>query len=203
MAMTWESENLPAIVQAWYPGQNGGTAIADVLFGRVNPSGRLPVTFYRSTEDLPAFEDYSMSNRTYRYFSGKPLYPFGHGLSYTHFTYGPMETVSKEVRADGTVSVRLDVKNTGKRDGDEVAQLYVKRVKSASDDPVRSLAAFQRFHLAAGASTTVRFEIPAAALRHWDAGQSRYVVDPGEFEILAGASAGDIRQTARMRIVPN
>ncbi len=105
VALLWEVENLPAILQAWYPGQEGGRAVAEVLFGEVNPSGHLPVTFYRATADLPAFTDYSMSNRTYRYFSGKPLFAFGHGLSYTKFDYRSGKLASKKIAANGTAKV--------------------------------------------------------------------------------------------------
>ena len=107
VALTWEDEHLPAILQAWYPGEDGGRAVAEVLFGEVNPSGHLPITFYRATTDLPAFTDYSMANRTYRYFSGKPLYAFGHGLSYTSFEYTDGKLESNKIAPDGTVKVTL------------------------------------------------------------------------------------------------
>ena len=115
VALTWEDEHLPAILQAWYPGEEGGRAVAEVLFGEVNPSGHLPLTFYRSTADLPAFTDYSMTNRTYRYFNGKPLYAFGHGLSYTKFDFHNGKLDSKKIAPDGTVKVSFTLKNSGKR----------------------------------------------------------------------------------------
>jgi beta-glucosidase len=145
VAMPWESANLPAIIQAWYPGQAGGIAVARVLFGDYNPAGRLPITFYRSTSDLPPFIDYSMANRTYRFFSGKPLYPFGHGLSYTTFRYGETKTAQSAIGADGVVKVTVDLTNTGERDGDEVVQIYAHRIGEKNPQlPRQRLCAFQR-----------------------------------------------------------
>ena len=152
IALTWEDEHLPAILQAWYPGEEGGRAVAEVLFGEVNPSGHLPVTFYRATADLPGFTDYSMTNRTYRYFSGKPLYAFGHGLSYTKFDFKSGKLDSKKIPADGTAKVTFTVKNSGKRDGDEVAQVYYRHVNSAVPQPKLALCGFQRVSLKRGES---------------------------------------------------
>ena len=127
IAMPWEAEHLAAIVEAWYPGRAGGTAVADVLFGKYNPAGRLPVTFYRSTLDLPEFEDYRMKNRTYRFFKGMPLWAFGYGLSYTTFRYDNLAIAQSELHKDGKLDLTVDVSNTGTRDGEEVVQLYVSR----------------------------------------------------------------------------
>jgi beta-glucosidase len=196
MAMPWEAENLPAILQAWYPGQNGGTALADVLFGKSNPAGRLPVTFYRSTGDLPPFEDYSMARRTYRYFDGKVLYPFGHGLSYTRFEYG--KPTASKVSPEGKVTVSLDVKNTGDRDGEEVVHLYVQHLDSKIPQPIHSLAAFKRVAIKSGATQRVELDVPARALRYWDEAKNDYVVPRGEFEIQIGASSADIRKTLKL-----
>ncbi len=201
IAMPWEAETLPAIVQAWYPGQNGGTAVADVLFGNVNPSGRLPVTFYRSTGDLPDFTDYSMKNRTYRYFKGKPLYAFGHGLSYTRFDYGKLQTSAAEMTQDGTVKVRVRISNAGDRAGDEVVQLYVRHLDSKVPQPLHSLAGFKRVSLEKGESSEVEFDLPASALRYWDEATEQYVVPVGRFEIQVGSASDDIRATARMKLV--
>ena len=142
IAMPWEAENLPAILQAWYPGEQGGRAVADVLFGDFNPAGRLPVTFYRSTADLPAFEDYSMSNRTYRYFNGRPLFAFGHGLSYTRFKYRDAKLDKTKVSANDTLKLTFNLANTGARDGDEVAQVYFRHVKSALPQAKLALCGF-------------------------------------------------------------
>ena len=133
MAVPWEAKNLPAIVQAWYPGEQGGQAVAEVLFGDVNPAGRSPITFYASTADLPPFDDYSMTNRTYRYFNGKPLFAFGHGLSYTKFRYSKMRLGSGKL--SGGIDLSFVLKNTGQRDGDEVAEVYFRHVKSAVPQP--------------------------------------------------------------------
>ena len=126
IAMPWEAEHVPAIVQAWYPGEQGGRAVAEILFGEANPAGRLPITFYRSTSDLPDFDSYSMSNRTYRYFSDEPLFAFGHGLSYTKFKYSDAKLDNKAIPPDGTLKLSFTLKNTGKMDGEEVAQVYFK-----------------------------------------------------------------------------
>jgi beta-glucosidase len=154
IGLAWESENIPAIVNAWYGGQAGGQAIADVLFGDYNPAGRLPVTFYRSIDDLPDFEDYSMANRTYRYFKGTPVYPFGYGLSYTSFRYGEPDVAP----AAGSIQVKTTVTNTGDRDGDEVVQLYVSNKRDFTT-PIRALKGFRRIHLKAGESQTVGFTL--------------------------------------------
>jgi beta-glucosidase len=154
IGLEWESQNIPAIVNAWYGGQAGGQAIADVLFGDYNPAGRLPVTFYRTADDLPDFEDYSMANRTYRYFKGTPVYPFGYGLSYTTFEYGEPDVV----REGESLKVKTTVTNTGDRDGDEVVQLYLTN-KRDFVTPVRALKGFKRIGLKAGESQTVEFTL--------------------------------------------
>jgi len=193
MALTWEDEHLPAILQAWYPGQEGGRAVAEVLFGDVNPSGHLPITFYRSTADLPAFTDYSMANRTYRYFSGKPLYAFGHGLSYTKFNYSGGKLDSNKIAQDGTVKVTFTIKNSGGRDGDDVAQVYYRHVNSKVPQPKESLCGFKRVSVQKGKSTQVTVEIPAQRLRYWDVEKKQYVVEAGNYEILVGAASDDIK----------
>jgi beta-glucosidase len=193
MALTWEDENLPAIVQAWYPGGDGGRAVAEVLFGDVNPSGHLPITFYRATSDLPAFTDYSMTNRTYRYFTGKPLYAFGHGLSYTTFEYDNGKFDSSKIAPDGKVTVSFAIKNTGKRDGDDVAQLYYRHVNSKVPQPKQSLCGFKRVSVKSGAETVVTIEVPAERLRYWDEAKKQYVVEPGEYEFLLGSGSDDIK----------
>jgi beta-glucosidase len=203
IAMPWETENLPAIIQAWYPGQAGGTALARVLFGDCNPSGRLPVTFYRSTDDLPPFEDYSMTNRTYRFFPGKPLYAFGHGLSYTQFHYGPVTLASERVATDGIVTVGVKVTNAGERDGDEVVQVYFRHPEATNPKlPRQRLCAFQRVSLPRGQSASVKLVVPASTLRRWDSQQKAYVVEPGDYVLEVGASSTDIRGTVRVRLGP-
>ncbi len=157
LAVKWARDRVPALVEAWYPGQAGGAAIADVLFGDYNPAGRLPVTFYQSADQLPAFEDYSMKGRTYRYFQGEPLYPFGYGLSYTSFTYSRLDCPD-QAASSHDVAVSVEVRNTGKLAGDEVVQLYVKH------DGVRSLEGFRRIALQAGERKTVKFVLGSRQL---------------------------------------
>ena len=193
MALPWEDENLPAILQAWYPGQEGGRAVAEVLFGEVNPSGHLPITFYRATADLPSFTDYSMKNRTYRYFESKPLYAFGHGLSYTAFDYKKAKLASKKIDSTGTLKVTFTIKNTGKRDGDAVAQVYYRHVNPKVPQPKLSLCGFSRVSLKSDALTEVKIEVSAARLRYWDEATKQYVVEPGDYELLVGAASDDIR----------
>ena len=200
IAMPWEAKNLAAILQAWYPGGQGGTAVADVLFGKYNPAGRLPVTFYEKTDDLPDFTDYHMANRTYRYFTGKALFPFGFGLSYTTFRYDPASLGSSTVTPKGTVHVEVPVANTGARDGEEVVQVYVKNLNTGKPQPIRSLVGFQRVPIAAGATKKVAFDIPAERFRYWDVTKNAYVVDPGAYQLEIGASSGDIRQSAQVTV---
>ncbi|MFT3781018.1 MAG: glycoside hydrolase family 3 C-terminal domain-containing protein [Nibricoccus sp.] len=196
VALPWASDHANAIVQAWYPGQAGGTAVADVLFGKANPAGRLPVTFYRETKDLPAFTDYSMANRTYRFFKGQPLYPFGHGLSYTQFAYKNLQVA--KTATPGELSVSIDIANTGKRDGDEVVQFYAQEPASAKARANLSLCGFKRIALKAGETKTVSYLVPATALRRWDKEKNAYVFYSGEWTIQAGASSGDLRQKAQI-----
>ena len=193
IALPWEDEHLLAILQAWYPGEEGGRAVAEVLFGEVNPSGHLPLTFYRATTDLPAFTDYSMTNRTYRYFNGTPLYAFGHGLSYTKFEFKNGKLDSKKIAPNGTVKVTFTVKNSGKRDGDEVAQVYFRHVKSSVPQPTLALCGFARVSLKHGESKKVTVEVPTERLRYWDTDKKQYVVEPGNYEFLIGAASDDIR----------
>ena len=158
IAIPWESENIPAIINAWYGGQTAGTAIADVLFGDYNPAGRLPVTFYKGDNDLPGFSDYSMNNRTYRYFKGEALYPFGYGLSYTSFKYDMLK-VPVTTAAGKNLTVSARIANTGKLDGEEVVQLYISRQDVHGKAPIRALKGFGRISLKAGESRTVSFTL--------------------------------------------
>ena len=163
LGVNWADAHVGAIVEAWYPGGQGGAAVASLLAGDYSPAGRLPVTFYKSVEQLPPFEDYSMSNRTYRYFKGEPLYPFGYGLSYTTFDYANLRVSSEEVEAGASVTVSAEVTNSGAMDGDEVVQLYVMH-PDIEGAPVRSLEGFKRIHLMKGETKTVEFSLDARAL---------------------------------------
>ncbi len=202
IAMPWAAENLPAIVQAWYPGEEGGRAVAEVLFGDVNPAGRLPVTFYRSTEDLPAFDDYSMDNRTYRYFPGTPLFAFGHGLSYTKFDYSDARLNATNFTAAGTVKVSFTVKNSGERDGEEVAQVYFRHAHPAPSQAKLALCGFVRTALVHGQAAHVTLNIPVERFRYWDNLKKQYAVEPGDYEILIGAASDDIRAQVPLTISP-
>ncbi|WP_158996111.1 glycoside hydrolase family 3 C-terminal domain-containing protein [Mucilaginibacter sp. L196] len=163
LAINWEAENVPAIIDAWYGGQAAGRAIADVLFGDYNPAGRLPVTFYKSTADLPAFDDYSMRNRTYRYFNGEVLYPFGYGLSYTTFKYSNIKVPQTLITGKSYI-VTAQVQNSGKVAGEEVVQLYVKHLDNGIRKPIVALKGFKRIYLKAGETKTVSFNINPESL---------------------------------------
>jgi beta-glucosidase len=158
LSVNWAKEHANAILDSFYPGEEGGSAVAETLSGRNNPAGRLAVTFYTGVDQLPAFEDYGMKGRTYRYFEGTPLYPFGYGLSYTTFSYSGLKVPPKPIKAGDPLPAEVTVTNTGKRAGDEVAELYLSfpDVKGA---PLRALRGFQRVHIEPGASQTVKFEL--------------------------------------------
>lgn len=186
IALLPETETCDAIVQAWYAGQEGGTAVADVLFGDCNPAGKLPVTFYKSTSQLPDYEDYSMKGRTYRYFSDA-LYPFGYGLSYTTFKMGNEKLTAA---ADGTGSVSVDVTNTGNREGTEIVQLYV-RDKADTEGPTKSLRGFQRVTLKAGETKTVTIPLTRKTFELWDSITSTMRTKAGNYEVMCGNSSAD------------
>ena len=186
IALQPETETCEAIVQAWYPGQEGGTAVADVLFGDVNPSGKLPVTFYKNSNQLPDYEDYSMKGRTYRYFSDA-LYPFGYGLSYTTFKMGNEKLTAA---ADGTGSFSVDVTNTGNREGTEIVQLYV-RDKADTEGPTKSLRGFQRVTLKAGETKTVTIPLTRKTFELWDCITSTMRTKAGNYEVMCGTSSAD------------
>ena len=156
LAIPWEDKNLPAILNTWYGGQSAGTAIADVLFGDYNPAGRLPITFYKSDNDLPAFNSYSMTNRTYRYFEGEALYPFGYGLSYTTFKYDELK-LPLSIAKTKNIKVSVNVTNTGKVNGEEVVQLYVTHQNKKIKIPLKALKGFKRILLKAGETKTIKF----------------------------------------------
>ncbi|HJS24894.1 MAG TPA: glycoside hydrolase family 3 C-terminal domain-containing protein, partial [Pyrinomonadaceae bacterium] len=188
LAVNWANQNAPAILHAWYPGGEGGTAVADVLFGDYNPAGRLPVTFYKSVDQLPPFTDYSMAGRTYRYFKGDPLYPFGFGLSYTKFAYSKLK-FSKSVKAGEPIKVTFDVKNTGDRDGDEVVQLYLTDVAASAPVPIRALVGFDRISLKTGEKRSMTFIIMSQQMSLIDNSGKR-VIEPGEFLLKVGDLSG-------------
>lgn len=194
MAMPWEQQNIPAIVNAWYGGQSGGTAVADVLFGDYNPAGRLPVTFYKNDSDLPNFKDYNMAGRTYRYFKGEALYPFGYGLSYTTFSYTKLN-MPINVKKGKSIVVSTIVSNTGKFDGDEVVQLYLSYPDVKGKAPVRTLKGFQRIHLKKGESKIVRFVVNSEQLMLVNENGQAYQ-PTGKLMISVGGGQPGIQQTA-------
>jgi beta-glucosidase len=186
LAVTWAQQHANAILEAWYPGEAGGEAIAETLSGKNNPGGRLPVTFYESVDQLPPFSDYSMTNRTYRYFSGTPLYGFGYGLSYTTFSYSGVHASQKTLRAGDTLKIEADVKNTGAQAGDEVAELYLTPPHTAVS-PKLELAGFKRVHLAPGESRHMVFELDPRTLSQVDDKGVR-AVRPGAYTLHVGGS---------------
>jgi beta-glucosidase len=199
IATPWEADNIPAIVNAWYGGQSAGTALADVLFGDYNPSGRLPVTFYRSDSDLPSFEDYSMKNRTYRYFTGKPLFGFGYGLSYTSFRYDQLQTPAAN-GSGKSMQVSVRVTNTGKKAGDEVVQLYIVNQNTAIKTPLKALKGFQRVALKPAESRVVRFTLSPEDLSYVDANGQRKSLT-GTVQIAIGGSQPDEPNTTSGNVV--
>ncbi len=192
IAVNWAEEHVPAILMAWYPGEEGGTAVADVIFGDYNPAGRLPVTFYRSLDQVPHFEDYRMQGRTYRYLEQEPLYPFGYGLSYTRFRYGNLAIDPETADPEGIVSVEADVENVGGRAGDEVVQLYVSDLQASAPVPVRFLQGFERVRLEPGERRRVAFRIDPARLFLVDR-HGRRIVEPGEFRVWVGGGQPGLR----------
>jgi beta-glucosidase len=200
LAVNWAQDHVPAILEAWYPGQAAGSAIADVLFGDYNPAGRLPVTFYRNISDIPAFDDYRMAGRTYRFFDGTPLYPFGFGLSYTTFRYTNVRVTPDILAATDSVTVSADITNNGNRAGDEVVQLYVRHVGSKVARSRRDLKGYRRITLAPGQTRTVMFNLPASSLAYWDENANRWVVESDSVEVEVGASSSDIRLRKIIRV---
>ncbi|MBQ4028934.1 MAG: glycoside hydrolase family 3 C-terminal domain-containing protein, partial [Prevotella sp.] len=179
-----------ALVQAWYAGQGGAKALADVLLGKYNPSGKLPVTFYTSNDDLPDFLDYSMENRTYRYFKGNALYPFGFGLSYTNFTYGKGKLSKSSMKVDGQVTLTVPVTNSGQREGAEIVQVYVKSLDNPTA-PIKSLKGFQKLQLAAGETQKAQITLDGEAFEYYDPSIDELSTRRGKYQILYGSSSLD------------
>ena len=201
VAMPWAVTNIPAILQAWYPGEQGGRAVAEMLFGDADPGGRLPVTFYGSTEDLPSFQNYSMSNRTYRFFKGTPEFAFGHGLSYTRFDYDKVRLDATNVTINATLKLSFTLRNTGSYDGDEVAQAYVRRTDSDDFRAKQALCGFTRVHVGKNETANVSLEIPLDRFRIWSTTEKRYVVEPGAYELMLGAASDDIRARLPVKVI--
>lgn len=185
-----------AVLLAWYPGEQGGNAVADILFGKVNPAGRLPVTFYQSNNDLPAFDDYSMKGRTYRYFNGEVQHPFGFGLSYTSFDYNGLVVSS----SSSGYSFHFSIKNTGNLIGDEVPQLYVRRVSAGAGEPIKQLKDFKRVSIASGKAVKVSLQLKISELEYFDEQKGKWLIYPGEYEIMIGGSSEDKKLVHRLTI---
>ena len=197
IALNGLEKELEAILMAWYPGQRGGNAIASVLFGDYNPGGKLPVTFYSSTSELPDFKDYNMSSGngfTYRYYKGKALYPFGHGLSYTKFKYSKLKVNKIRLTEKEKFKISFTIKNIGNYNGDEVVQVYIKDLNSEFQMPIKQLRSFERISLNKKDEKIIEFEfIPIKDLRYYNSTKQKYMVEKGSFEIQVGSSSEDIR----------
>ncbi|MDH6304336.1 beta-glucosidase [Parabacteroides sp. PF5-5] len=190
LALNWEEANLDAILNAWYGGQEAGTAVADILFGDYNPAGRLPITFYKSVDQLADFQDYNMKGRTYRYMTETPLYPFGYGLSYTTFEYKNAKLSQDKISKTQSVTLTLDIANTGKADGDEVAQVYIKNPNDP-EGPIKALKAFKRVHVNAGSSQQLSIELQPKAFWSFNDPKQIMEVRSGKYQILYGGSSAD------------
>jgi beta-glucosidase len=202
-SVVWTQENVPAIIHVTHGSQELGNAVADVLFGYVNPAGRLVQTWPKTLDDLPALMDYDIRRgRTYMYSETEPLYPFGYGLSYTSFRYLDLRTSASALTADAPLAVAVDVNNSGPRAGDEVVQLYVRRPDSARVHPKRALKGFRRVHLAPGETRAVDFKLEASDLATWDPESRSFRVEPGPMELLVGGSSADIALRRTVTVGP-
>jgi beta-glucosidase len=201
LSTKWARDNVPAMLEAWYAGEEGGNAIADVLLGEFNPGGRLPYTVYESAGDVPPDDDYDITHGyTYMYFKGQPVFPFGHGLSYTTFDYGPLNLSSAKTTPDGKTTLSVEVTNTGPRAGDEVVQFYGHEKVCSVKQPDKKLLAFERIYLAPGEKKVVTQQVPADRMAIYDEKIHKFVVEPGVFEVMAGSSSEDIRARGQYEV---
>jgi beta-glucosidase len=202
-AINWTQENVPAIIHLALNSQEEGRALADVIFGDYNPGGRLVQTWPRSLEQLPPMMDYDIRHgRTYQYFKGEPLYPFGYGLSYTNFAYSKLRTSTASLRGGGSVRVSVEVRNTGSRAGEEVVQLYVKHLNSSVSRPNQELQGFKRVALRPGETKTVTLEVKAEQLAYWNVSRHEFVIEKGAVQLMIGSSSADIRLQKTIAIAP-
>jgi beta-glucosidase len=202
-AINWSQANVPAILHITHAAQEQGAAIADILFGDYNPAGRLVQTWPKSLDQLPPIEDYNLRNgRTYMYFKGEPLYPFGHGLSLTSFSYSNVKLSSSTLKINATLTVKVQVRNSGKRAGEEVVQLYAQFPKSVVERPLKELKGFQRISLKPGEAKTVQIPLKAESLAWWNEKKNGWDLEPGTVNLLIGASSADIRLRTNLRLVP-
>jgi beta-glucosidase len=201
LTVPWLKQNIPAMLQAWWPGDEGGHAIADVLFGDINPAGRLPHTVYASEEQVPPREEYDVTKGfTYMYVKGEPLFPFGHGLSYTTFKYSELKLSQATARDGDTITAALDVANTGGRDGDEVVQVYAREPAGKVAKPQARLAGFKRVTIKAGTHVTVSIPVEVARMRYWDEAKHAFVAEPGSYELKVGSSSADLPLNASFKV---
>ena len=201
LGVAWAHDRLPAILAAWFPGEAGGIAVARALFGVDNPGGKLPYTVYANLDGVPPQNEYDVSKGyTYQYFKGVPLYPFGHGLSYTRFRFTNLTLSAPSITAKGEVQIAFDLTNVGDRAGDEVAQLYTHQLKSKSYQPLRTLRAFRRVTLQPQETQRITFTLPASQLAWYQGGTIGSAVEPGVFDIGVGASSDNIRLRAPLTV---
>ena len=200
LALNWENENIDGIIEAWYPGQQGGTALAEILTGGYNPTGRLPLTFYKSEKDLPEFEDYNMKGRTYKYFTGTPLFPFGYGLSYSNFTMSNLNLSRQIATSKDSLTISIDVKNTSKLNGSEVVEVYASAKNIPQFRAVKSLIGFVKAPINAGETKKVSIRIAVNSLRQFDENLNDYRVYSGEYQIGVGESSGNILMSTKLKV---
>jgi len=201
LTIPYIKEHAPAILEAWWPGEQGGNAIADAIFGNINPGGKMPLTVYASAEQVPSQDEYDVTKGfTYMYINGKPLFPFGHGLSYTTFNYSNLKLSAKQIKASDAITVSVDVKNTGKMAGDEVVQLYIHDVSPSLKRPTEELRGFERITLNPGQTKTVTLTIPASKLAFYDEKIHDFRVEPEPIDVLIGSSSADIRLKSQFRV---
>jgi beta-glucosidase len=202
IAINWSQQNIPAILHITHDAQEEGTAIADALFGDIDPAGRLVQTWPKSLDQVPPMMDYDIRHgRTYMYFKGEPLYPFGYGLSYTTFKYSNLKSSAAQLKAGGQIMVSVDITNTGKRAGDEVVQLYAKHVNSKVDRPGKELKGFQRVTLKPNETRTVQLPLKAETLAYWDEANNHWVVEADQVKLMVGSSSADSRLDKTIAIV--
>lgn len=195
LAINWIDENIHGIINAWYPGEQGGRAVAEVLFGDYNPAGRLPLTYYKSIDDLPPFDDYDIiKGRTYQYFKKDVLYPFGYGLSYTQFNYTNL--VMNEDIQGGVIDFSFDLENIGNYDGEEVAQLYIKFPDSVKEKPIKQLKGFDRVFLKRNQKKTIHLTLNLKDVRLWDVDAAKFITPKGKYEIFIGPSSDKVELKA-------
>ena len=195
ISLPWANEHIPAIIEAWYPGQSGGKAIAEVLYGDYNPGGKLPMTFYNGINDLPPFDDYDVRNgRTYMYFEGEPLYPFGYGLSYTNFKIKNVRLNDTNFSKSDTLQITFNITNTGLRHGSEVPQLYIE------ENGIKKLKAFKRIFLNKDESLESSMKVAIKEFQSWDTNENKYIVKPGDYSIHLGTSSQDFLFTRNIKV---